>query len=89
LSPAQQAHIARLSSALLANLVRLEGHRVQPRDILHVTGERGPWKTVLEHLFGLGQIERDGEFITFSLVERLRRHLPASSVTAGATGKST
>ena len=77
LSASEQAKIERLSNSLIANLIRLEGYRVRPRDIVHVTGMKGPWKTVLEHLFNLGQIERVGDFITFSLVERLRRHLPA------------
>ena len=77
LSTSEQAKIERLSNSLIANLIRLEGYRVRPRDIVHVTGVKGPWKTVLEHLFNLGQIERVGDFITFSLVERLRRHLPA------------
>jgi hypothetical protein len=77
LSTSEQAKIERLSNSLIANLIRLEGYCIRPRDIAHVTGTKGPWKTVLEHLFNLGQIERAGEFITLSLVERLRRHLPA------------
>jgi hypothetical protein len=80
LSVSAQARIERLSNSLIANLVRLEGNRVRPRDIPHVTGERGPWKTVLEHLLNLGQIERVEDFITFSLVERLRRHLPSANL---------
>jgi hypothetical protein len=42
LSASAQARIERLSNSLIANLVRLEGHRVRPRDIAHVTGEKGP-----------------------------------------------
>jgi hypothetical protein len=84
LSTSAQARIERLSNSLIANLIRLEGHRVRPRDIAHITGEKGPWKTVLEHLLNLGQIERVGDFITFSLVERLRRHLPAATLEASA-----
>jgi hypothetical protein len=84
LSVSAQARIERLSNSLIANLVRLEGHRVRPRDIPHVTGEKGPWKTVLEHLLNLGQIERVGDFITFSLVERLRRHLPSANLETSA-----
>lgn len=80
LSASEQAKIERLSSSLIANLIRLEGYRVRPRDIVHVAGERGPWKTVLEHLLNLGQIERVGDFISLSLVERLRRHLPATNL---------
>jgi hypothetical protein len=82
LSTSEQAKIERLSNSLIANLIRLEGYRIRPRDIAHVTGEKGPWKTVLEHLLNLGQIERVGEFITLSLVERLRRHLPAATLEA-------
>ena len=80
LSTSEQAKIERLSNSLIANLIRLEDYRVRPRDIVHVTGIKGPWKMVLEHLFNLGQIERVGDFITFSLVERLRRHLPAATL---------
>jgi hypothetical protein len=80
LSASAQAKIERLSNSLIANLIRLEGYRIRPRDIPHVTGEKGPWKTVLEHLLNLGQIERVGDFITFSLVERLRRHLPSANL---------
>jgi hypothetical protein len=80
LSASAQANIERLSNSLIANLIRLEGYRIRPRDIAHVTGEKGPWKTVLEHLLNLGQIERVGDFVTFSLVERLRRHLPTVSL---------
>jgi hypothetical protein len=80
ISVSAQARIERLSNSLIANLVRIEGNRVRPRDISHITGERGPWKTVLEHLLNLGQIERVGDFITFSLVERLRRHLPSANL---------
>jgi hypothetical protein len=80
LSKSEQAKIERLGNSLIANLIRLEGHRIRPRDIAHVTGEKGPWKTVLEHLLNLGQIERVGEFITLSMVERLRRHLPATTL---------
>jgi hypothetical protein len=77
LSASMQANIERLSTSLIANLARLEGHCIRPRDIAHVTGETGPWKKVIEHLLNSGRIERVGEFITFSMVERLRRHLPA------------
>jgi hypothetical protein len=80
LSASEQAKIERLSNSLIANLIRLEGYRVRPRDIVHVTGARGPWKTVLEHLMNLGQIERVGDFVTISMVERLRRHLPAATL---------
>jgi hypothetical protein len=80
LSASARANTERLSNLLIANLIRLEGHRVRPQDIAHVTGEKGPWKTVLEHLLNLGQIERVGDFITFSLVERLHRHLPAATL---------
>jgi hypothetical protein len=80
LSASEQAKIERLSNSLIANLIRLEGYRIRPRDIVHVTGAKGPWKTILEHLLNLGQIERVGDFITLSLVERLRRHLPAATL---------
>jgi hypothetical protein len=84
LSASARANIERLSSSLIANLIRLENHRVRPRDIAHVVGEKGPWKTVLEHLLNLGQIERVGEYVTFSLVERLRRHLPVVTLETSA-----
>ena len=63
----------------MANLVRLEGYRIEPRDLPHITGERGSWKAVIEHLLTLGKIERQGEFLVISMVERLRRGLPASN----------
>jgi hypothetical protein len=77
LSPSARANIERLSNSLIANLLRLENYRIRPRDLADATGEKGPWKTVVEHLLNSGTIERVGDFITFSLVERLRRHLPA------------
>jgi hypothetical protein len=89
LSTSEQANIERLSNSLIANLIRLEGYRIRPRDIAHVTGEKGPWKTVLEHLLNLGQIERVGDFITFSLVERLRRHLPSVNLETSANRRKT
>jgi hypothetical protein len=89
LSASEQANIERLSNSLIANLIRLEGYRVRPRDIAHVTGEKGPWKTVLEHLLNLGQIERVGDFVTFSLVERLRRHLPSANLGTRANRRKT
>jgi DNA-binding transcriptional MocR family regulator len=89
LSASAQARIEHLSNSLIANLVRHEGYRVRPQDIMHVTGERGPWKTVLEHLLNLGQIERVGDFITFSLVERLRCHLPVVNLETSANRRKT
>jgi hypothetical protein len=80
----QEADLERLSSSLMANLVRLDGHQVRGRDIPHITGERGPWKAVLEHLMTLGKIQRQGEFIAITLVERLRRGLQSSSVKSRA-----
>lgn len=77
---AEEANLERLASSLMANLVRLEGHQIQPRDIPHLTGERGPWKAVLEHLMTLGKIQRQDEFIAITLVERLRRGLQTSGV---------
>jgi hypothetical protein len=74
-SAAEQSNLERMASSLMANLVRLEGHRIPAQDIQHVTGERGNWKATLEHLMSLGKIERQGEYITISLVERLRRGL--------------
>jgi hypothetical protein len=71
----EEANLERLASSLMANLVRLEGYRVEPRDLPHITGERGPWKAVLEHLMTLGKIERRGDFIEVSFAERLRRGL--------------
>jgi hypothetical protein len=71
----EEGNMERLASSLMANLVRLEGYRVQPRDLPHITGERGPWKLVLEHLMTLGKIERRGDFIEISFAERLRRGL--------------
>jgi hypothetical protein len=71
----EEANLERLASSLMANLVRLEGYRIEPRDLPHVTGERGPWKPVLEHLMTLGKIERRGDFIEISFAERLRRGL--------------
>jgi hypothetical protein len=76
----EQANLERLASSLMANLVRLDGHQVRPQDIPHITGERGAWKTVLEHLMTLGKIQRQGEFIAITLVERLRRGLQTSGV---------
>jgi hypothetical protein len=75
----EEANLERLASSLMANLVRLEGFRVQPRDLPHITGERGLWKPVIEHLLTLGKIERQGDFIILSLVERLRRGLQSSA----------
>jgi hypothetical protein len=89
LSASEKAKIERLSNTLIANLIRHEGHRIRPRDIAHVTGAKGPWKTVLEHLLNLGKIERVGDFITFSLVERLRRHLPAAYLETSAGRRKT
>lgn len=77
---AQEADLERLASSLMANLVRLDSYQVRPRDIPHITGERGPWKAVLEHLMTLGKIQRQGEFIAITLVERLRRGLQTSGV---------
>jgi hypothetical protein len=71
----EQANLERLASSLMANLVRLEGYRVEPRDLLHITGERGPWKPVIEHLMTLGKIQRRGDFIEVSFAESLRRGL--------------
>ncbi len=76
---AEQANLERLASSLMANLVRLDDHQIQPRDIPHITGERGPWKAVIEHLMTLGKIQRQGEFIAITLVERLRRGLQSST----------
>ncbi len=71
----EEANLERLASSLMANLVRLEGYRVEPRDLPHITGERGPWKPVIEHLMTLGKIARRGDFIEVSFAERLRRSL--------------
>ena len=79
LSAGQQANIERLASTLMANLVRLEHHRVKPREIAHVTGEQSSWRAVIDHLMIQGKLERDGEYVTISLVERLRRGLTMRS----------
>lgn len=79
----EEANLERLASSLMANLVRLEGHQVRPQDIPHITGERGAWETVIEHLLTLGKIQRQGEFIAISMVERLRRGLQIVKI--GAT----
>ena len=78
-SPSQAANIERLSSALMAHLVRLEGYRVKIRDIPSLTGELAPWRVVITHLLERGAVQREGngQFIALSLVERLRRNLPA------------
>ena len=76
----EEANLERLASSLMANLVRLEGYRVQPRDLPHVIGEKGPWKPVIEHLMTLGKIERRGDFIGITLTELLRRGLQPSLV---------
>jgi hypothetical protein len=68
-------NIGRLASAVLAHLPRLEGQRVRPRDLPNVTGERGPWRAVVTHLLSLGKIVWEGEFVTLSLLERIRRNL--------------
>ena len=75
----EEANLERLASSLMANLVRLEGHSVRPRDLPHVTGEHEPWKAVIDHLMTLGKIDRQGEFLAISLIERLRRGLKAPS----------
>lgn len=74
-SAAEEANIQRLASALLAHLTRLEDHRVRPRDLPHITGERGPWKSVITHLLSLGKIVWQGDLVALSLVERIRRNL--------------
>ena len=92
-SPSQAANIERLSSALMAHLVRLEGYRIKVKDIPHLTGETGPWRAVITHLLERGAVQREGngQFIALSLVERLRRNLPPPKPnTAGAIrGKTT
>lgn len=91
-SPSQAANIERLSSALMAHLVRLEGYRVKVRDIPHLTGETGPWRAVITHLLERGTVQREGNgfFISLSLVERLRRNLPSpkSDLVKEALGKT-
>ena len=78
-SPSQAANIERLSSALMAHLVRLDGYRVKVKDIPSITGEQAPWRVVITHLLERGAVQREGSgsFIALSLVERLRRNLPA------------
>ena len=87
-SPSQAANIERLSSALMAHLVRLEGYRIKVKNIPHLTGETGPWRAVITHLLERGAVQREGNglFIALSLVERLRRNLPPPKLdTATAT----
>lgn len=81
-SPSQAANIERLSSALMARLVRLEGYRIKVKNIPHLTGETGPWRAVITHLLERGAVQREGNglFIALSLVERLRRNLPPPKV---------
>ena len=50
----EEANLERLANSLMANLVRLDGHSIRPRDLPHVTGEQGPWKAVIDHLMTLG-----------------------------------
>ena len=78
-TPSQAANIERLSSALIAHLVRLEGYRVKVKDIPSLTGELAPWRVVITHLLERGAVQREGngQFIALSLIERLRRNLPA------------
>ena len=83
-STRETANLERLASSLMANLVRLDGYRIPTRDLVHVTGEKGAWKTVIEHLLTLGKIEHQGEFIAISLVERLRRGLQPSGMKPSA-----
>ena len=71
----EEVNLERLANSLMANMVRLEGHPVRPRDLPNITGERGPWRAVLNHLMTLGKIERRGECIVISMVERIRRGL--------------
>jgi hypothetical protein len=71
----EEDNLERLSSAVLAHLTRLEGQRLRPRDLPNLTGERGPWRAVVTHLLSLGKIVWVGEFVTFSLVEKIRRGL--------------
>ena len=79
LSRAQEENIERLARVLMAHLTRREGYRVKPRELPEITGEKAPWRAVITHLLSLGKIERAGEFIAISLVERLRRHLPGTT----------
>ena len=79
ISPSQALNIERLSSALMAHLVRLEGYRVKVKDVPSLTGELAPWRVVITYLLERGAVQREGngQFIALSLVERLRRNLPA------------
>lgn len=85
----EEANLERLASSLMANLVRLDGHQVRPHDIPLITGERGAWKAVIEHLLTLGKIQRQGEFIAISMVERLRRGLQTVKIGATNNKKTT
>jgi hypothetical protein len=75
LSRAESANLERLANSLMAHLMRLEGGRVRPRDLPHVTGERGPWRAIITHLLSLDRIVWEGDYVTVSPLERLRRNL--------------
>ena len=59
----EEVNLERLASSLMANLVRLEGHSVRSRDLPHITGERGPWKAVIDRLLTLGKIDHQGNLL--------------------------
>ena len=75
LTVAERNEMERLASVLMANLVRLEGHKIRSNDITSVTGIATGWKRVIEHLLSLGHVVYDKDFLRISDIEKIRRNL--------------
>jgi hypothetical protein len=72
----EQRELQRLTSVLMATLVRCEHYRLRISDVSTVTGDPGPWRVALEYAITSKLVERWSGFVQITMTERARRKLP-------------
>jgi hypothetical protein len=73
---AEQRELQRLTSVLMATLVRCEHYRLRISDVSTMTGDPGPWRVALEYAITSKLVERSSGFVQITMSERARRKLP-------------
>jgi hypothetical protein len=71
----EQRELQRLTSVLMATLVRCEHYRLRISDVSTVTGDPGPWRVALEYAITSKLVERSSGFVQITMTERARRKL--------------
>jgi hypothetical protein len=72
----EQRELQRLTSVLMATLVRCEHYRLRISDVSTVTSDPGPWRVALDYAITSKLVERWSGFVQITMTERARSKLP-------------